>query len=182
MKNEFIAAVQKQELAKVRMMLSNELLLDPRGVTFSEMLSYAKENIPNLFEPNTPSNYNIPADKVDWDDVLCSKVKRDLNSNFSVEKLALFQEIAMWLGKEKAAKIEDQENSHKKHYERVSVPRVTEDNDDSSTQTMKICGTVATIGGAVLTIYAIGAGKVLLSILGGGAIVVGGILLFSSKK
>ena len=107
MKTGFTEAVNSHELAKVRMMLCNELLLDPRGNTFSEMLAYAKDNLHDLFEENKESNYEIPIDKSQWDSVLLSKVKRDLNSNFSVEKLALFQEIAMWVGREKANNLEE---------------------------------------------------------------------------
>ena len=41
MKQDFINAVENKYLAKVRISLSIELLLDPRGNTFGEMLSFA---------------------------------------------------------------------------------------------------------------------------------------------
>ena len=41
MDSKFIDAVQSKKLVRVRLALSNELMLDPRGVTFSEMLRYA---------------------------------------------------------------------------------------------------------------------------------------------
>ena len=44
MKQKYINAVSSHDLDKVRIMLADELFLDPRGITFSEMLKYAKEN------------------------------------------------------------------------------------------------------------------------------------------
>ena len=52
MKQDFVEAVDAKDLAMVRIALSNELLLDPRGATFTEMLKYAVDNIPDLFEEN----------------------------------------------------------------------------------------------------------------------------------
>ena len=60
MKEHFIKAVEDGNVGKVRIALSNELLLDPRGKTFAEMLIYAKEKLPNLFEENKEANYNVP--------------------------------------------------------------------------------------------------------------------------
>ena len=50
MNQRFIHAVSEHNLAKVRLSISNELLLDPRGLTYKEMLNYASENLPELFE------------------------------------------------------------------------------------------------------------------------------------
>ena len=99
MNNEFIKAVEDKKVKTVRMMLSNELLLDPRGETFGKMLQYSKENLDNLFEPNEPARFDIPTNKEEWTDEVVSKMKRDLNMNFSIEKLSLFAEMAKWTGK-----------------------------------------------------------------------------------
>ena len=187
MKTEFIQAVSNHELAKVRMMLSNELLLDPRGRTFSEMLALAKDSLPDLFEENRESTYDIPSDKNLWTDTLVSKVKRDLNSNFSVEKLALFQEMAMWVGKDKASNLEAEEKSQASNDSHGSGNETDSEQTACHYQKKQKCiktavGTITTIGGAALAVYAIGAGKVMLTVLGGGAIVVGGVILYSAKK
>lgn len=67
MKQEFVEAVAKKKLAKVRMSLTNELLLDPRGTTFSEMLSYAMSEIPELFDENKEAGYTVPSQE-EWDE------------------------------------------------------------------------------------------------------------------
>ena len=109
MKQKYIDAVAERNLVKVRIMLADELLLDPRGKTFKEMLAYAKQNISNLFEVNKEANFVISPDRSTWDIDLVSEIKQDLISNFSVEKLALFQEVAMEVGKEKAKALAEEE-------------------------------------------------------------------------
>ena len=66
MDEKFICAVEEKNVKVVRMMLSNELLLDPRGGTFDEMLYYGKERLDNLFESNEPAKFDIPTDKEKW--------------------------------------------------------------------------------------------------------------------
>lgn len=108
MKNDFITAVNNHELSKVRMMLSNELLIDPRGDSFSEMLDYAKNNLPDLFEVDKPARLDIPSSKEEWTQELLSSVKMELNLNFSKEKLTLYLEIANWVFREKIAAYDEQ--------------------------------------------------------------------------
>ena len=50
MEQKFIESVKRGDVKDVRLSLSNELLLDPRGKSFTEMLSYAEANLSNLFE------------------------------------------------------------------------------------------------------------------------------------
>lgn len=49
MDTKFINAVQIKNIVRVRLALSNELMLDPRGKTFKEMLQYAESNLPLLY-------------------------------------------------------------------------------------------------------------------------------------
>lgn len=186
MNQEFIKAVEERKVRIVRMMLSNELLLDPRGNTFGEMLEYAKDKMENLFEPNEPARFDIPANKEEWTDEVVSKMKRDLNMNFSIEKLLLFAEMAKWSGRDKAQKL-DEENPHghatssNLHNEKDKIgttkaPRTNKHN--------AVCrnGSFVTVGGAILTIVGICAGKTLITILGGGMVVIGGVVLMTTRK
>ena len=50
MKQKFITAVNAGDVVSVRLMLSNELMLDPRGKSFDEMLFFAEKQLPNLYE------------------------------------------------------------------------------------------------------------------------------------
>lgn len=181
MRQNFIDAVKNREVKSIRMMLSNELLLDPRGKTFSEMLQYAKDNIPNLFEENKPSDFEIPEDKSLWDDDFMFKVKKDLNNNFSYEKFGLFETVVMEVGKKKAQEIEKEERS------RASQSHIESSHDQKTTTASasqrkvlvnKKTASIITVSGAIIAVIGIGIGKTLLT-LSGGTIVVGGIVLLT---
>ena len=189
MNNEFIKAVEENKVNIVRMMLSNELLIDPRGKTFSEMLEYAKDKMPDLFEPNEPARFDIPTNKEEWTDDIVSKMKRDLNMNFSIEKLSLFAEMAIWVGRGKAEQLDNKEQT-----KRASGGKRHEDankHDDNVTHATTAPTTnkrpdahrtasFVTAGGALLTIVGICAGKTLITIIGG-IVVVGGVVLMTCK-
>ena len=102
MKQKFIESVKSGDVRKVRLSLSNELLLDPRGKAFAEMLNYAKANLSNLFEENREARYEV-LPKEQWDENFLFTVKSDLDSNFSVEKLAFYQAVIEIVGKDKMA-------------------------------------------------------------------------------
>lgn len=165
MKKEFIDAVASGDVDNVRLALSNELLLDPRGKSFSEMLEYAKEKLPNLFEANKELDMDVP-DKDQWNEEFLFKVKNELDANFSVEKLALYQAVIEVVGKEKASKMNDDEQKH----------AATSHQEERPNKSNKVVPITVTTGGAILTIVGICAGKTLLSIAGG-VVLIGGVLL-----
>lgn len=208
MKQKYIDAVANRNLIKVRIMLADELLLDPRGETFSEMLLYAKENLHDLFEPNNEANYEISPDRNNWDMDLASTIKQDLITNFSVEKLALFQEVVMEVGKDKAKALAEEDkreqvrSTHTSNNGRTSngggfVPashRESSRQKDSETNRTRqkhvtdkrTMGTISLCGGTALSIIGICVegcvAKTLLCLAGGAAVVVGGIVLLSQNK
>ena len=208
MKPKYIEAVSSRNLKKVRIMLIDELFLDPRGITFTDMLKYAKSNITDLFEENKESNYEISADRSTWNIDLASKIKQDLILNFSVEKLALFQEVAMEIGKDKAKALAEEENRERYRSDDTSNTRRTSNiggsssdrnrdssrRDDSSNANRNgrrqatdkhTMGTISLCGGAALTIVGVcveGVAQTLLCLVGGAAVVVGGIVLLSESK
>lgn len=194
MKQEFINAVNNHDLPRVRMMLSNELLFDPRGKTFSEMLQYAKDNLADLFEENEASDYEIPTDESLWTNELVSRVKRDLNTNFSVEKLALFEKMAMATGKDKASELnrKDEEARKKAEEARKAKEKKAEESHGTNTRrrttssctsqkATKTVGTIVTVSGAALLVTGLCLGKTVLSV-SAGVLAVGGIVLMAVSK
>jgi hypothetical protein len=169
MDNDFIKSVDDGDVKSVRLDLTNELLLDPRGETFQEMLTYAKEKMHNLFEENKEANYNVPP-KEEWNESFLFKVKNDLDSNFSIEKLAFYQAVIEEVGKDKAKVLDKEEEEHMNHSKAQSQVQPS-----NKIIVKPVPATIAT-GGAVLTIVGVCLGKTLLSILGG-AVLIGGVLL-----
>ena len=210
MKEKYLDAVAKHKLVKVRMMLADELLMDPRGNTFSEMLKYAIDNLPDLFEPDKAAEYEFSTDKSTWNIELASNIKQNLILNFSKEKLALFQEVVMEIGKDKAKALTEKEDrerprsksksdSGRTSYDggttfnngessrRGSNSTIYRDNEKFTTSRHTL-GTVSLCGGAVLTVVAVcvqGVTQTLLSFAGGAAaaaVIVGGLVLLSENK
>ena len=170
MKQEFINAVVEKNLAKVRISLTNELLLDPRGTSFSEMLSYAMSEIPELFDENKEAGYTVPSQE-EWDEDFLFTVKNDLDSNFSREKLAFYETVVKTVGKSKGEEI-DKEERKSREQRQYTNPHNKE---------RKINNIYATVsaGGATLAIVGLVAGKTLLTAVGGAVLV--GVLLLNDK-
>ena len=104
MDSKFIDAVQSKKLVRVRLALSNELMLDPRGVTFSEMLRYAESNLSSLYQDDDGQIYDNEKSK--WSEDFLYDLKNGLDLNFSREKLALYEAVAKFVLREKAKQME----------------------------------------------------------------------------
>lgn len=175
MKQEFKNAVVEKNLAKVRMSLTNELLLDPRGNSFSEMLSYAMESLPELFEDNKEADYTVPPQE-EWNKEFMFQVKNDLDSNFSKEKLAFYEAVVKYVGRNKVIDINKEEQK-----QRFQKSQEHAQKTPSQRSYNKTYATVSA-GGATLAIIGLVAGKTLLTVVGGVALVVGGVLLLNDKN
>lgn len=169
MKQKFIKSVKSGDVRKVRLSLSNELLLDPRGKAFAEMLNYAKANLSNLFEENREARYEV-LPKKQWDENFLFTVKSDLDSNFSVEKLAFYQAVIEIVGKDKMASLDEEEKNAKMQKSSSHQPR------EKAKRSKKTVSMSVATGGAVLTIVGLCVGKTLLTLVGG-AVLIGGVLI-----
>ena len=169
MKQTFIESVKSGDVEEVRLALSNELLLDPRGKTFAEMLNYAKANFSNLFEENKEAGYEV-LPKEQWDEDFLFTVKNDLDSNFSVEKLAFYQAVIEIVGKNKMASLDEEEKNAKMQKSSSHQPR------EKAKRSKKTVSMSVATGGAVLTIVGLCVGKTLLTLVGG-AVLIGGVLI-----
>ena len=169
MKQKFIESVKSGDVRKVRLSLSNELLLDPRGKAFAEMLNYAKANLSNLFEENREARYEV-LPKEQWDEDFLFTVKNDLDSNFSVEKLAFYQAVIEVVGKDKMASLDKEDKQTKMQTSRPHQPK------GKAKRSKKTVSMSVATGGAVLTIVGLCVGKTLLTLVGG-AVLIGGVLI-----
>lgn len=169
MKQTFIESVKSGDVEEVRLALSNELLLDPRGKTFAEMLNYAKANFSNLFEENKEAGYEV-LPKEQWDEDFLFTVKNDLDSNFSVEKLAFYQAVIEIVGKDKMASLDEEDKKTKMRTTSHHQPK------GKAKRSKKTVSMSVATGGAVLTIVGLCVGKTLLTLVGG-AVLIGGVLI-----
>ena len=108
MTTKFKNTVDSGDMITVRLMIANELMLDPRGDCFHEMLDYASSKLPNLYEDYDGKDIGI-ADESAWDEKYLSRVKSELNYNFSKERLEYYEKVAKVVLKAKAEILEKTE-------------------------------------------------------------------------
>lgn len=178
MKAKFLKAVEEKDFLNVRLFLTNELLLDPRGRSFKEMLSYAEANLTELFESSDGKTYGQTEEE--WDKDFMNLLKNDLDRNFSQERLNLYEKVAKSVLKEKAMDLDEKE-SHTNASENSTTPNEEEQNNYCSDSSKKeIYGGVAA-GGAALTIAGL-LPPIAVTVVGIAVTIVGGVLLYKELK
>ena len=72
MRPKFIKSVDESDVVSVRISLTNELMLDPRGESFKVMLSYAESKLDDLYDVHDGVVYSENSD--DWNEELLYRV------------------------------------------------------------------------------------------------------------
>lgn len=178
MDSKFIDAVQSQKLVRVRLALSNELMLDPRGVTFSEMLRYAESSLSSLYQDDDGKIYDN--EQSNWDEGFLYDLKNGLDLNFSREKLALYEAVAKFVLREKAKQMD--QDDIKEQSKSLSIQENNSSDQTDSQINIKAIYTSVTIGGTALAITGFCLQKICLASLGLVGAIIGGVLLFNDSK
>lgn len=176
MDTRYINAVEEKDLANVRYYLSNELALDPRGDSFHEMLIYAENKLDGLYEKD--NGIVFEQDRSKWDDIFLSKVKIELEDNFSREKLVFYEIVAKHVLKEKARRLDESEANEPKE------DGATEDQHFVNwfENHKKEVYTGVTVGGVALTTIGLCVSKAALTTLGVVGLAAGGYMLYKETK
>ncbi len=119
MEQMFVDQVEKNDLTNVRLSLSNELMRHPNGESFYEMLSFARDKLPNLFEEHDGKSYS--KNEEDWNQDLFFSVRNDLDRNFSKERLELYIKMSRIVRKEKIERLKKKEDEEEKKMQRDSL-------------------------------------------------------------
>lgn len=131
MRQQFIDDVKGGDLISVRLTLTNELMLDPRGGSFEEMLRFAETNMSDLYEND--NNKSFSSNEADWNKELLYDLKNELDYNFSRNKLDLYRKIIKVVLREKAQSMEAEQresNSHNNTTERDDATQQDKPNTD----------------------------------------------------
>ncbi len=177
MKAKFKKAIEEKDIISVRIFLSNELLLDPRGRSFNKMKTFAENNISDLYEPDDGRNYDTPISQ--WDKDFLFKVKNDLDTNFSEIQLSFYEKVAKEVLKEKAILLDEEEQKFKaKEQKSKEVKEI---------RYKKKIYTGVTIAGVAVAGVAIAVAdttlkKCILASLGLAGAVIGGVLLYKESQ
>lgn len=177
MKAKFIKAVESGDLVSVRLFISNELMLDPRGKSFSEMKNYAEAKFSDLYDVNDTKSY--PSDNKEWNEGLLFSIKNDLDDNFSKEKLAIYENVAKYALRDKAEQLNKEEASRS---QRIDTAINTDNVGKAQKKNNKNLYLGITGGGAVVAVTGFCLSRVALASLGIAGVVIGGILLYNDAK
>lgn len=186
MNPKFIKLVEEGNLIRVRLSLSNELLLDPRGDSFLKMKSFAESQLPDLYEPDNGKTYSKLTDSKptdEWDKDFLFQVKNDLDNNFSESLLSDYERVAKKVLKEKAAHLEQEEAAEAQPYSTYQEERVH--NYRTVAYTTTAVGATVAIAGMSLsksTLASLGLSRMFLCSLGLVGVVIGGVLLYKELK
>lgn len=175
MKAKFIKAVECGDLVSVRLFIANELMLDPRGKSFSEMKNFAETKFSNLYDIDDAKSYSSV--KTEWNEDLLFSIKNDLDSNFSKEKLDIYENVAKYVLKDKAEQLNKEETSRSSRIDTDTVN--TRRNQKNNNKNLYIG---ITIGGAAVAVTGLCLSRLALASLGFAGVVIGGFLLYNDTK
>ena len=175
MKAKFIKAVESGDIVSVRLFITNELMLDPRGKSFSEMKNFAEAKYSNLYDTDNAKSYSSV--KTEWNEELLFSIKNDLDDNFSKEKLAVYENVAKYVLKDKAEEL-DKEEAYRS--ERTNRTYNTDCRHQKTSKKKLYTGITA--GSAAVAVTGLCLSRVALASLGFAGVVIGGILLFNDAK
>lgn len=173
MRAKFTKTVESNDLFGVRQALADEMLIDPRGNSFKEMLAYAEEQLPDLYETDNGTVHT--QDESEWTKDLLYNLKYDLSKNFSREKLTLFVKMAQYVLKDKAERLDQEEKG------KVRTASNQDALEHSSDQHKGVYAGVAIVGVAV-AVTGICISKIAVTTIGLAGVVIGGVLYLKNNR
>ncbi len=179
MKAKYIRAVDANDVDSVRLFLSNELMLDPRGDSFREMKNLAESRIVNLYEAHEGKSY--VENPSEWNEEVLFEIKNDLDSNFSRERLAFYEKVAKNVLKEKADQLDKEESEELKRNTFISSHSSSRGEEEALSRNKNIY-TGVTVAGAAVTVIGICVSKTVIAAVGALGLAVGGIMLYNESK
>ncbi len=177
MKPKFKNAVDEHDVISVRIALASELMMDPRGTSFHEMLQYAEAHVKDLYEEDDGESLEKPIEE--WNHDYLFSIKNKLDFNFSKQKLLLYERVAKEVLKEKAHQKERDEPRKEEHANEQN--RGFSEADINHFGRDNVYKGVA-VGGAALAVVGLCASKTILTVVGLGAAAFGGYKLYKEYK
>lgn len=181
MKEKFAKAVNNNDVDDVRLFLSNELMLDPRGESFCQMKALAEARMAGLFEEDNGGDYSTP--QTAWNEDYLYRVKNDLDLNFSKERLAHFEQVVKTVLADKASALRDEGKTATTSRPQPSGRSMGQkDTRKAKRPTSKAVPAAVTLAGVALTVAGLCASKAVLATVGIIGIAAGGYLLIKETR
>ena len=160
--NEFISAVDSNDLLMVRIMLKDSLLVDPTFKEFNEMLDYAGGKI-DIYEEH--DGEVLKNDASAWSKDYMNEQLMQLVNNFSRERVALLKRICGKIYADKA--------------ERIQSERIVTKTSKKIPQ--KEIGIGLAVGGTAAAVVGLVTAHTVVTVVGVAAAVVGGVMIATDK-
>jgi len=104
--NDFVQAVEEKKLLRVRIMLKDSFLIDPTGVMFDEMATYAEEHLSELYHSHDGEALDF--DVATWNTEYLNQQLVSVINNFSKERIELIKAMSRYLLKDKVNNIRNE--------------------------------------------------------------------------
>lgn len=110
---EYVSTIKDQNLLRARIMLKDSLLVDPTFVQFDEMLTYARNMLPDIV---APFDGDMPeTDQNKWDVALMNVEMVELVNNFSDVRIRHLKQVVS-----KVVAVESTKKQEKKAVDRTT--------------------------------------------------------------
>lgn len=152
----FKDAVRKNDIMKVRIMIKNSLITSPAIEDINERISFAEENLLELYDEHNGEKFNKNLDT--WTEEYMDEEMIELIYNFSKERLIFLKEMS----KKFYVKEKNKQSSEKNIFNRK-----------------KEIGVGAVVSGVAATTAGVIAAKTVVVAAGLGVMLVGGVLIIS---
>lgn len=166
MKKEFIDAIEANDVTKVRLLLSDELMLNPHSDKYQEMKEYAEKNLPNLYEEHDGTSLEYDEGNLTMDFLM--QIKNDLDFNFSKERLVVFEKVARMVLSVKENSLDEAE------------PESNTENQSVDKEDLLLKSTL--VAGIGTLTYGMIKGNSIATLAGGAAALASGVKLYKNKK
>lgn len=161
---EFRQAVHKKDTRLVRIMLKDNLVIDPTFKEFDQMLLIAEE-IENLYDDHDGEILELAPES--WTKDYLNEQMIQVVYNFSKQRISLLKKMCRHLFAQRAAAIESERDAIRTGYIQVSRRQI---------------GTALTASGVITTAVGVAVAKPVVVAVGVAAVVVGGACLLSDME
>ncbi|MBO4587716.1 MAG: hypothetical protein J5711_02295 [Bacteroidales bacterium] len=175
MKANYKDAVDNKDVNTVRIALSSELMKDPSGDSFLEMLNYAEKYLNNLYEIDNGNFQEKPSSE--WNQDYLFDLKNKLLFNFSKQKLIHYEKVVKEVYKEKAENSSHNDNPNDKI---DSINPHSGKKQPTHKKSSVYKGVAA--GGAVIAVAGLITSKTVITVAGLATLATGCYLLYKESK
>lgn len=156
----FKKAVEENSKVHVRIMLKDAMLVDPSMKNFNEMISYAEQKMPDLYDLH--DGEKLKDSEADWNRDYMNEQMVAGVTNFSRERISLLKQIIRYL--------------YKDQIPTMTVTNNLKQETEKSLSSRKVAGGIITVTGAGTMAGGIALSNIPL-IVAGGVVAAGGIAL-----